>query len=100
MATIYVTEFTSLGHAQGGEPQIAARPAVQRQSMAITAGSTTLPLVFTAQTKFIRVHCDAICSIAISKTPTAAITSDRMSADSTEYYGVEPGDNLAVITNT
>jgi hypothetical protein len=100
MAKIYVTEFTSLGTAQNGSPQIAARPAVARQSMAITASSTSLPTPFTAQTKYIRVHTDAICSIAISKTPTADVTYDRLPADSTEYFGVSAGDNLAVIANT
>jgi hypothetical protein len=100
MATIYVTEFSAMGGAIGGPAQIAARPGLAKQSMAITASSTTLSSVFTAQTRFIRVHTDAICSIAIGKTPVAVATYDRMSAESTEYYGVVPGDNLAVITNT
>jgi hypothetical protein len=100
MATIYVTEFTSLGSAQGGAAQIASRPAVARQSMAITGASTTLAAPFGTQTRFIRVHTDAICSIAVSKTPTAVTTYDRMNAGDTEYFGVVPGDILAVIANT
>jgi hypothetical protein len=83
-----------------GVPQLAAHPALQRQSMAITAGSTTLALPFTTATRFIRVHTDAICSIAIDAAPTAATTKDRMSAESTEYFGVQPGHTLAVIANT
>lgn len=100
MSTIYVTEFATMGSGLNGVAQIAARPGLAKQSMAITGASTTLSSVFTAQTKFIRVHTDAICSIAIGKTPVAVTTSDRMSAESTEYYGVVPGDNLAVIANT
>lgn len=100
MATIYVTEFAALGSGIGGEAQIAARPGLAKQSMAITGASTTLATAFTAQTRFIRVHTDAICSIAIGSAAVAVATYDRMPADATEYYGVTPGHNLAVITNT
>lgn len=100
MATIYVSEYTSMGSALNGQAQVPQHPALQRQSMAITAGSTSLPLKFTAQTRFIRVQNDAICSIAIATTPTAVVTADRMPAETIEYYGVSPGDNLAVIANT
>lgn len=100
MATIYVTEFATMGSALNGVAQVAARPGLAKQSMAITGSSTTLTNKFSAQTRFIRVHTDAICSIAVGAVPVAVATSDRMSAESTEYYGVVPGDNLAVIANT
>jgi hypothetical protein len=100
MATIYVSEHATMGIAANGVPQVASHPSLQAQSMAITAGSTTLPTPFTGATRFIRVHTDAICSIAIGSSPTAVTTKNRMSAESTEYYGVQPGDNIAVIANT
>jgi hypothetical protein len=100
MATIYVTEFTSMGSALNGAAQVAQRPGLAKQSMAITGASTTLPTPFTKQTRFIRVHTDAICSIAIGSAAVAVTTADRMPADCIEYYGVQPGDNLAVIANT
>lgn len=100
MATIYVSEYTSMADALNGQAQVAKHPALQRQSMAITGASTTLPSAFTAQTRFIKVHTDAICSITIGKTPTAITTADRMPADMTSFEGVNPGDNLAVIANT
>lgn len=100
MAKIFVTEYASMGGAANGSPQVAAHPALQRQSMSITASSTTLPTAFTAATRFIRVQTDSICSISISASPTADITKDRMSAESTEYFGVTPNHNLAVIANT
>jgi hypothetical protein len=100
MATIYVSEHSAMGIAANGVPQVASHPSLQSQSMAITAGSTTLPSAFTAATRFIRVHTDAICSISIGTSPTAVATKNRMSAESTEYFGVQPGDNLAVIVNT
>lgn len=100
MATIYVTEYTSMASALNGAAQVAQHPGVQAQSMAITAGSTTLPTKFTAQTRFIRVQNDAICSISIGTTPTAVTTKTRVPAETIEYHGVSPGDNLAVIANT
>lgn len=100
MATIYVTEFTSMGSALNGAAQVAAHPGLQAQSMAITASSTTLTLPFTAQTKFIRVQNDSICSISIGNAPTAVTTKTRVPAETIEYHGVQPGHNLAVIANT
>jgi hypothetical protein len=89
-----------MASALNGAAQIPQHPALQRQSMPITAGSTTLPLKFTAQTRFIKVHTDAICSTAIGTVPVAVTTADRMPADLTTFEGVNPGDNLAVIANT
>jgi orotate phosphoribosyltransferase len=48
----------------------------------------------------VRVHTDAICSIAYGANPTATINSFRMNANTTEYFGVNPGDKIAVISNT
>jgi LysM repeat protein len=101
MATIYVSEYTSMANALNGAAQVAQHPGVQQQSMAITASSTTLPTAFTPQTRFIRVQNDSICSIAIgSGTPVAVTTKFRVPAETIEYHGVNPGDTLAVIANT
>jgi hypothetical protein len=100
MATIYVTEFTSMASALNGAAPVAQHPGLQAQSMAITGSSTTLATKFTAQTRFIRVQNDSICSISIGPTPTADVTKTRVPAESIEYHGVNPGDTLAVIANT
>jgi hypothetical protein len=55
---------------------------------------------FDPRTKFIRVHTDAICSIAIGVNPTAVATEMRMAANQTEYFGVGANSKIAVITNT
>ena len=47
----------------------------------------------------IRVHCDAICSISIGNSPVATTTNKRLAANQTEYFGVIPGQQIAVITN-
>jgi len=97
MATLYVEELATMG--LYGAAQIAARPGVAAQTVAI-GGSSTQSSAFNAQTKFIRVHTDAICSIAIGSNPTATTSNCRLAADQTEYFGVQPGDKIAVISNT
>ncbi len=99
MATLYIAEFAMLPQGSGGQPQIAPRPALTTQTVAI-GGSSTQSAAFSAQTTYIRVHSDAICSTAVGSNPTATATSERMSAESTEYFGVTPGHKIAVITNT
>lgn len=99
MATLYITEFASMGVAGGGSPQIAAMPPLAEQAIAI--GAETDSAAFNAQTKFVRLHPDAICSIVIGAgNPVAATTKLRLAANTTEYFGVQPGQVLSVIANT
>jgi hypothetical protein len=95
MATAYITEYGGTGAERA---QIAAAPAVASQTVAI--GTEAKSAAFNNNTRLIRVHVDAICSILIGSNPTATTASARMSADSTEYFGVNPGDKISVITNT
>jgi hypothetical protein len=104
MATIYVTEYNSLGGAPGAPSQTPFDPPVAAYSFAITGSSTTPGApntTFKASTNLIRVHTDAICSIAIGLSPTAAATATRLAANQTEYHSVavNQGHTIAVITN-
>jgi hypothetical protein len=98
MASLYITEYSGTASQQ---TQIAMTPAVAHQKLAI--GSETDSAAFNINTRFIRVHVDAICSILIENVETAATATTsmtRMAADQTEYFGVVPGGKLSVITNT
>jgi len=98
MASLYITEYSGVA---GQHTQVAMTPAVAHQKL--TIGSETDSAVFNANTRFIRVHVDAICSILIENVdtaPTATVGMTRMAADTTEYFGVVPGGKLSVITNT
>lgn len=98
MASLYITEYSGTA---GQQTQVAMTPAVAHQKL--TIGSETDSAAFNQNTRFIRVHADAICSILIENSetaPTATVSMTRMSADSTEYFGVNPGGKLSVITNT
>jgi hypothetical protein len=95
MASLYITEYGSVGSER---TPIAQSPRVAMQKL--TVGAETKSAAFQPSTRFIRVHTDAICSIVISTAPTATTSDSRMAAGDTEYFGVNPGDKLSVISNT
>lgn len=97
-ATVYIEEFQRNSNVT--YQAALAVPGVAKQTVAIT-GSSVQSAAFNAATMIIRVHADAICSIEIGgASPTATTTSMRFIAGQTEYFLVNPGDKLAVITNT
>ncbi len=98
MAVCYISEFAALANVTGAN--IAMMPPLAQQTVAI--GAETDSNAFNASTRYIRVHVDAICSIAVGVTPTASTSMLRMSAESTEYFAVplNGGYKLSVITNT
>lgn len=99
MATLYVSEFGDLAI---GRAQAMNFPPLRTQTVAIGGTSEKTALGFTENTRMVRVHTDAICSIMVGPlaSVTAAATDPRMAADQTEYFGVRPGEGIAVITNT
>ena len=100
MATLYITEFAQAGVDGMNNPiPMASVPPLAKQTVGITAGSLASN-AFNADTKLVRVHADAICSIEFGAAPVAAATSARMAAGQTEYYSVRGGMKVAVITNT
>lgn len=101
MATLYVSEYVNEPVINGRFVNAASEPAIAEQHIAI-GGSSAAGSVFNVTTKFIRVHTDAICSIAIGVAPTAVATAKRMAANQTEYFGVPPnqGATIAVISNS
>ena len=101
MATLYVCEYAALATPHsGGNIQVAQEPPLAEQTVAIGGASAALPNAFNINTKFIRVATDSICSIAIGPSPTATTSKKRMAANQTEYFGVQGGWNIAVISNT
>lgn len=101
MATLYITEFTTL--ASVGGPGLAVQggqtPPVAQQTVAI-GGSSTPSTAFNVNTKFVRLHTDAICSVEFGAAPTATAAKARLAANQTEYFGVIGGQKVAVITNS
>ncbi len=100
MATLYITEFSKPALTVNGLiPAAAMQNVVAEQTVAIS-GSSTASAAFSASTTFVRVHTDAICSIKYGTSPVATAASARLPADGAEYFGVNAGDKIAVISNT
>lgn len=99
MASLYIAEFATAGVDQGRSVPVGACPPVAEQKLNIDV-SATVSAPFNTNTRLVRVHTDAICSILIGADPTATDAKMRMAAGSTEYFAVIPGQKLSVITNT
>lgn len=99
MATLYVSEYSQAGTAGPGMLPVAAEPGATTQTVAI-GGTSAQSSAFGTTTRFVRVHTDAICSIAFGSNPTATTAKLRMAANQTEYFAVRAGDKVAVISNT
>ena len=94
MAKVYITEFVAI------DMNVSREPPRAEQVVAIGGTSVQCSNAFQAGTRVIRVHTDAICSVAIGNDPTATANTRRMAANTTEYFGVDGGQKIAVITNT
>lgn len=102
MATLYVTEFSTIGTSINAQAiQVARQAPVAEQTVAI-GGSSTQSSAFNVNTNLIRLHTDAICSVSIGTNPTATAAKMRMSADKEEYFHIPVNSTykVAVITNS
>lgn len=102
MAFLYVAEFSELPISDNGTPLVGMTPAIAEQKLAVGVGSVASS-AFNPLTRFVRLHTDAICSVAFAAagaTATAAVTNARLAANQTEYFGVQGTGTVAVITNT
>lgn len=99
MAKLYVTELKSLVMSDQGAVQVGKWPPEASQVVVIGGGSLS-SAAFQGTTQFLRLESDVVCSFEVGANPTATANSARMAADSPEYIAVNPGDKIAVITNT
>lgn len=97
MAVLYIAEYDRLiGDLNGSRILATPEPPIAEQTVAI-GGSSAASSAFNSQTRFIRVHTDAICHILIGKAPTATTSKQRLAANQTEVKAVTAGDKIAVI---
>jgi hypothetical protein len=104
MTTLYIAEFAYRGSVEG-QPlsAVAKTPPHVEQTVAIGAGSLA-SAAFNAATSVVRLHTDAVCSVAWTPpgvaTVNAAATNMRLAANQTEYFAVLPGGLVSVIQNS
>jgi hypothetical protein len=101
MATLYISEYPDVAHGASSSSsfQVAPEPPLVEQTVAISA-SVAASSAFGGNTRVIRVNTDATCSILVGSNPTATTAKKRLPADTTEYFGVQPGDKISVIANS
>jgi hypothetical protein len=102
MALLYVAEYPDLPGAQATwAPQVVRDPPIVEQVPLAIGASAAPSQPFNARTRIVRLHTDAICSIAIGPPGVVATAQNqRMAANQTEYKMVIPGYVVSVITNT
>lgn len=98
MAVAYISEYTDTPVYIGQAIPVGQEPTLADQTVAI--GAEAKSSAFNANTTFIRIHVDAICSIKFGAAPTATTSNKRLAANQTEYFGVRPGDKVSIISNT
>jgi hypothetical protein len=99
MALLAIWEFSEI--VSRGGVLIGRAPGVLQQPPVNIGGASTLSQPFNAATAYVRLHCDTSCCIAIGTNPVAVQPGvGRMATNQTEYFGVNPGDSVAVIATT
>lgn len=108
MATLFITEFASIGAVQfdAAIQAPSAASGVTEQAGVTISGSSTLSAAFGTNSRFIMVSTDTDCSLAFGtqasdgtwNNPTAVATKHRMFANTTRFYVTNPGQKLAVIS--
>lgn len=92
MSLLYIRQYTRLAHDENGHAIAAGlEPGLDITPVAIGGASANVAL--RAGTRFVRLHCDAICNFVCGgDNTTAATTSNaRMVAGQTEFFGISPG---------
>lgn len=102
MAFLYVTEFVTTGRdSAAGVPVGHGGSWRENPASPISiGGSNAESTAFGPNTSLIRVHTDAICSILVGVSPAATTGNARMAANQTEYFAVQGGQQISVISNT
>lgn len=101
MALLYVTEFVTAGRDPGsGVPVGHGGSWKENSASPITiGGGAAQSTAFGTYTTLIRVHCDGPCSILIGTSPSATTSNARMASGQTEYFAVQGGQQISVISN-
>lgn len=100
MATLYITQYARLAIDPAGQPVLVGMEPSNTITVAI-GGSSTQSATIQGGTKFVRLHTDTICNIAVGTNPTATTSGLRLAANQTEFFGLaSDGLKIAVIAGS
>jgi hypothetical protein len=98
MASLHITEYTRLSSVRpGGSAPVAEEPGTDQ---IVSYTTSTQSTAFAADTRFVRLIADAKAHIVFGANPTATANSKYITADTPEYFGVNPGDEVAAYDGT
>lgn len=98
---LYLTEYAEVHIGGAGRVgQIPTEPPLAEQKIDFSGGVAQSAL-FSAQTRLIRMHTDAPCSVLFGTNPTATILTGRLAGSQTEFRAVPVGGTfrVSVISN-
>ena len=102
MATAYIREYADIAVTYGKYAQAGAEPGTADQTIA-TSASSAASNAFNANTRMIALSSPAAQAVAClfsatpGATPTALTSSLRIPANTIMFFGVRPGDKIALI---
>ena len=86
-ATCKISEYGYLVQDSSGKiVPVAAEPALATQTVTYT--TSTASSAFNAQTRFIRIVCDAKAHFVVAASPTATANSPWVATNAPEYFGI------------
>lgn len=101
MATAYIREYADIAVTFGKFVQAGAEPAIADQTVS-TSGTSAQSAAFNTNTRFIAISTPAAQAVAclFGDNPTATVTNCRLPANSMIFFGVKPGQKVALIDVT
>jgi hypothetical protein len=100
MPILDITEYQELAATGRGHLVMSGQEPALLNQQVVVGGTSSQSAAFSDTTRFVRIHADVSCRVAIGTNPTASASSMRIVAGGTEYLGVRPGLKLAVISTT
>lgn len=101
MATAYIREYADLAVTFGKHAQCGAEPALADQTVT-TSGTSAQSAAFNANTQLIAIStpaAQAVCCL-FGADPTATTGKLRLPANGVFFFGVKPGQKVALIDVT
>ena len=94
--SLHIAEYSSSSIDSPKSIPVVLMPELATQVLAVGATSVQ-SAAFQGGTRMIRLFADEPCRVLVGESPTAVATSTPLAEKGGEYFGVRPGDKLAVI---